>query len=277
MSDGNRIADHYTHGSLAAAIRTGIEALGKTTGTITIDDLAPVDEFHIGGRQASEDFLGQLELSPDHHVLDVGSGLAGACRFVASRFGSHVTGIDLTPEFVETGEAMCRWVGLSDRIALHHGSALEMPFEDGRFDKAYMMHVGMNIPAKADLFSEVARVLRPGASFGVYDVMQTAGGDLTFPVPWATTTDTSALASPDGYRAALQAAGFDVTAERNRRDFALAFFADMKAKAAAAEGPPPLGLHILFGEDRAEKVKNMVENISAGRIAPVEMIAVRKA
>ncbi len=276
MSDGEKVADHYTHGALEQAIQTGIEALGKSTETVTVDDLAPADEFHIGGRQASEDFLDQLGLSPEHHILDVGSGLGGASRFVASRFGSRVTGIDLTPEFVATGKAMCEWVGLSDRISLHQGSALDMPFEADRFDRAFMMHVGMNIPAKAELFTEVARVLRPGATFGVYDVMQTADGDLTFPVPWATTPDTSALASPDEYRTALQVAGFDIMAERNRRDFALAFFADMRAKAAAAEGPPPLGLHILFGEDRAEKMKNMVENISAGRIAPVEMIAIRK-
>ena len=69
------VSNHYTHGDLAAAIRGGIEALGKTITSVTVDDLAPVDEFHIGGRQASEDFLGQLDLSPEKHVLDVGSGL----------------------------------------------------------------------------------------------------------------------------------------------------------------------------------------------------------
>jgi hypothetical protein len=66
------VSNHYTHGDLAAAIRTGIESLGKTVNAVTIDDLAPVDEFHIGGRQASEDFLGQLDLSPGKHALDVG-------------------------------------------------------------------------------------------------------------------------------------------------------------------------------------------------------------
>lgn len=270
------VSNHYTHGDLAAAIRSGIESFGKTTNSVTVDDLAPVDEFHIGGRQASEDFLGQLDLFPEQHVLDVGSGLGGAARFVASRFGCRVTGIDLTPEYVETAKVLCGWVGLDDIISLHQGSALAMPFADRAFDRAYMLHVGMNIDDKAELCSEVSRVLTSNALFGIYDVMKIGDGELTYPVPWATTAVSSAVATPAQYRAALEAAGFSVIAERNRRDFALAFFDQLRAKAAAAGGPPPLGLHILMGRNTPEKLQNMIQNISNGRIAPVELIA-RKA
>ncbi len=273
MSEDHAVAGHYTHGSLLAAIEEALEALGKTPETVSVDDLAPVDEFHIGGREASEHFLSQLPLDAETLVLDVGCGLGGASRFAASRFGCRVTGIDLTAEYVETGGTLTSWVGLEDRIALHQGSALEMPFGDAGFDAAFMMHVGMNILDKARLFAEVHRVLKPGGSFGVYDVMRTGEGALTFPVPWATSEETSAVAAPEAYRQALEAAGFQVAAERNRRDFALDFFAELNAKIAAAGGPPPLGLHILMGETRAEKIKNLVENISAERIAPVELIA----
>ncbi|QWG17653.1 methyltransferase domain-containing protein [Bradyrhizobium sediminis] len=270
------VSDHYTHGGLAAAIRSGIESLGKTINSVTVDDLAPVDEFHIGGRQASEDFLGQLDLSPEKHVLDVGCGLGGAARFVANRYGCRVTGIDLTPEYVETAKVLCRWVGLDNSISLHQGSALAMPFADRAFDRAYMLHVGMNIDDKAKLCSEVSRVLRSNALFGIYDVMKVGDGELTYPVPWATTATSSAVAKPAQYREALEAAGFSVIAERNRRDFALAFFDQLRARTAAADGPPPLGLHILMGRNTPDKVQNMIQNISNGRIAPVELIA-RKA
>ena len=151
-----------------------------------------------------------------------------------------------------------------------------MPFADSSFDGAYMLHVGMNIVDKEKLGFEVARVLRPGSLFGIYDVMQTGPGELAYPVPWATSPDLSAVAEPERYKEALQAAGFAVTAERNRRDFALAFFAELRAKTAAAGGPPPLGLHLLMGKSTPEKVQNMIDNISKGRIAPVELIA-RKA
>jgi SAM-dependent methyltransferase len=151
-----------------------------------------------------------------------------------------------------------------------------MPFADRAFDRAYMLHVGMNIDDKPKLCSEVSRVLRSGSLFGIYDVMRIGDGELTYPVPWATTAASSALATPAQYREALQAAGFSVIAERNRRDFALAFFDQLRARTAAAGGPPPLGLHILMGRNTPDKVQNMIQNISNGRIAPVELIA-RKA
>jgi len=267
------ISSHYTHGNLVAAIRSGVESLGKTIDSVTVDDLASVDEFHIGGRQASKDFLGQFDLSSEKHVLDVGCGLGGAARFVASRYGCRVAGIDLTPEYVETARVLCSWVGLENRISLHQGSALAMPFADSTFDRAYMLHVGMNIDDKAKLCSEVCRVLRSNSLFGIYDVMKIGDGELTYPVPWATTATSSAVAKPAQYREALQAAGFSVIAERNRRDFALAFFDQLRAKTAAAGGPPPLGLHILMGRNTPDKVQNMIQNISNGRIAPVELIA----
>ena len=74
MSQENMISDHYTSGQLIDEISSGIKRLGKTEKTVTIDDLGSVDEFHIGGRQASEDFLGQLNIKPDRNVLDIGCG-----------------------------------------------------------------------------------------------------------------------------------------------------------------------------------------------------------
>jgi ubiquinone/menaquinone biosynthesis C-methylase UbiE len=272
VEDHRSVSQHYTQGNLLDAICAGIAALGKASNNITVDDLSPVDEFHIGGRKASEEFLGQLGFSPENHVLDVGCGLGGAARFVASRYRNRVTGIDLTAEYIETGKVLCKWVGLGDRISLHQGSALSMPFPDGAFDGAYMMHVGMNIEDKTKLCSEVCRVLRRHAPFGIYDVMRVGEGALTYPVPWASTAETSAVATPERYKQALQNAGFEITAERNRRDFALAFFEELRARTAAG-GPPALGLQILMGESTPIKVQNMIANISANRIAPVELIA----
>ncbi len=273
MSDHESVTKNYVHGDLLSAISSGITQLGKTPDTVTIEDLALVDEFHIGGRQASEEFLDQLGLSPEDHLLDVGCGLGGTSRFVADRYKSRVTGIDLTAEYVDTGKVLCSWVGLDDRIALHHGSALSLTFDDATFDGAFMMHVGMNIEDKANLFSEICRVLRRGASFGVYDVMRIGEGELSYPVPWAETPATSALATPEQYKDALQNAGFTVDAERSRHDFAVDFFEQLRIKTVASQERPPLGLYILMGEAAPTKVKNMIVNISASQIAPVELIA----
>ena len=269
------VSDHYTHGGLLDAVRAGIHQIGKTADNITVQDLAGVDEFHIGGRPASVDFFRYLGLTSSDHALDVGCGLGGPARTAAVTAGCQVTGVDLTAEFVDTGGALCDWLGLADRVRLRCASALDMPFEDAAFTAAYMMQVGMNIADKTALFKEVYRVLRPGAKFGVYDVMRTGSGDLSFPKPWAIAATTSFVAALDDYERALAAAGLRVVAREDRRDFALAFFAEMQKRARQVGGPPPLGMHVVMGHGAADKIQNMVIDIQNGLIAPVKIIAVK--
>jgi SAM-dependent methyltransferase len=273
MPQNNAIESHYAHGSLLDAIEKGVLESGKTVRNVRVEDLAPVDEFHIGGRVATERFLRQLDIDRSHHVLDVGCGLGGASRFAARHYGCRITGIDLTQEYVETGQVLCSWVGLNDRIHLEIGDATALSYEGDTFDRAFMMHVGMNISDKRSLAHELHRVLRPGGKLGIYDIMSMRDGQLQFPVPWATEPENSVVATPAEYRNAVQGAGFRITAEHDRRRFALDFFSQLQTAAASPDGPPPLGLHVLMGSTAAVKVSNMIENVSRGLIAPVELIA----
>ena len=275
MRSEAEVSDHYTHGCLLDAVRTALHQIGKTVENVTVEDLAGIDEFHIGGRPASIDFFRHLGLTSSDHALDVGCGLGGPARTATVTAGCQVTGIDLTAEFVDTGGALCDWLGLADRVRLRCANALDMPFENAAFTAAYMMHVGMNIADKTALFKEVHRVLLPGAKFGVYDVMRTGSGDLSFPKPWATMATTSFVATPDDYERALAAAGLRVVTREDRRDFALAFFAEVRKRTQQAGGPPPLGLHVVMGSGAADKIENMVADIQNGLIAPVKIIAVR--
>ncbi len=276
MPNDKAVSDHYSHGNLLNAIEEALGELGKTIDSVNIEDLAPVDEFHIGGRQATKNFLGQLDISQQEHILDVGCGLGGTARYVANKYNNKVTGIDLTEEYIETGNALCAWVGLDKNIRLLQGSALSLPFKGETFDGAYMMHVAMNIEDKLQLFNEIYRVLRPGAVFGVYDVMQVNDGELSYPVPWATDKSTSHLVFPMDYRSKLSSAGFEVSKENNCREFALEFFKVLRKKTEASGGPPPLGLHTLMQASTADKIKNMIFNITEGFIAPIEIIARKK-
>jgi len=276
MQNTPAVESHYSRGDLLQAISAGIDRLGISPDAITVEVLAPVDEFHIGGRQATKTFLDQLDLAADDHVLDVGCGLGGASRFAAERYGCRVSGIDLTDEYVRTGEVLCEWVGLDGRISLERGDATATPYVEGSFDKSFMIHVGMNIADKRSLAAEMYRVLKPGGRIGVYDVMRAGDGPLRFPVPWATTPAESRVTTPDVYREALEEAGFLILAERDRGEFALEFFSELQEQAANA-GNSPLGLHLLMGDSAPVKVRNMIDNVAAGRVAPFEIIAEKAA
>ncbi len=266
------IADHYEAGNLSEVIDQGLTLVTGGSRKATIDDLAPVDEFHIGGRQASIHLFEQLNISADDKGLDVGAGIGGTARFVANKYGAKVEGIDLTPEFCEVAAYLTDLVGMTGRVNVRRGSALDLPYDDNSFTFAYMMHVGMNIEDKPTLYSEVRRVLQAGGTFAVYDVMAgAASGRFRYPVPWATTSEESFLETPDAVQAKLVEAGFTVHAVTDRTDFAIEFF--QTALAAASDGPSAIGLHQILGTNAREKLTNMVGNVKDGLCGPWEIIA----
>lgn len=265
------VVQHYTHGALEDTILNGLKALGRAPDEVRLEDLYAIDEFHMGGHQATVDLAAQLDVQTASSVLDVGCGLGGAARFLASRYGCRVVGVDITPEYVTVARALTRLVGLADRVDFQVASGLGLSHGAASFDLATLIHVGMNVPDKRALFAEVHRVLKPGGTFAVYDVMRIGAEELDYPVAWAATPATSFAEEPEAYRRALEETGFAVERERSRGDFALGFFRRMKARLAES-GPPPLGLHILMGADAPVKVANMISNLENGRLTPIEMI-----
>jgi ubiquinone/menaquinone biosynthesis C-methylase UbiE len=267
-----KVASHYANTGLEQTILDALTASGKDIARLVPADLAPVDEFHTGGRQATVDLAAQLDFTAGMHLLDIGAGIGGASRFFSETRGCRVTGIDLTDDYVHTAAALSKRVGLDQRLSYRQASALSLPFGPGTFDGAYMLHVGMNIEDKPRLCTEARRVLKQGATFAIFDVMRTGEGELRFPLHWSPTPATSFVVSPEAYTTALQAAGFDIVSVRNRREFARDFFRDVAARTARS-GVPPLGIHILMKTDVPAKLANYVGNLEAGLIAPVEIIA----
>ncbi len=267
-----QVAQHYTTGALTERVLQALRESGVDPAKATAEDLKAGDEFHTGGIAASEHFFGHFEVRATDRVLDVGSGIGGTTRLIADRFGAAVTGVDLTPEFVETARELTEMVGLGHRAEFHVGSALDMPVPDSAFDLAVMMHVGMNIADKPALMAEVARSLKPGGTFAVFDVMQGANrDDPDFPLPWSTVAETSFLHPPEDYAAAAEGAGLALRAEHDRTDFAMAFFEKVFAK-LAEDGAPALGIHLMMGDTAPLKFQNYVAGLKSERLRPVEMI-----
>ena len=181
---------------------------------------------------------------------------------LAAGAGAEVVGIDLTPEFVQAATDLSERVGLEDRTTFLTSAGEAVPFDDGGFGAAMMVHVGMNVPDKQAVFTEVRRVLAPGAPFGVYEQVRVGPGDLTYPLPWAEDERSSFVESSEQYVAALEAAGFTVDAVEDRT--------------ASTLGVPmsgPLSPVAVFGPVFAERVGNNVAATRAGLLAAVVVVA----
>jgi MPBQ/MSBQ methyltransferase len=270
MSDIERAtARHYGQRNLGESILAALRRMGKDVNALSPEDLAPVDAFHIRGRAATEELARFCRLGPEHHVLDVGSGLGGSARYLALQFGCRATGLDLTPEYVEAAQMLTARLRLEERVAFRTGSALEMPFEDAGFDAVWSEHAQMNIADKPRLFGEIYRVLKTGGRLAFHDILQGAGGEPHFPTPWAADPSYSALIGPAELRSLLQSLGFDVKLWEDKtvagRDWFRARVAVLREK-----GPPPLGFHLLIGSVALPAHENNLRNLEEGRIALVQ-------
>jgi ubiquinone/menaquinone biosynthesis C-methylase UbiE len=277
MDIEQQVARHYGHSGAAAleeAILAALTASGKDADRLAAADLSDADEFHVGGRPATEELGRDLAFAAGMHVLDVGSGVGGPARYFAETHGCQVTGIDLSQEYVELATALTRRCGLAERVSFRRASALAMPFGAATFDGATLIHVGMNIADKGALFAELARVLKPEARLGVYDVVRTGEAALPYPMPWAESPATSFLERAATYRRLLAAAGFALEQEHDRRDLALAVIREMRAR-IAQHGPPALGLHLVMGPSARERARNITAALERGDIAPVAFVARR--
>ncbi len=265
------VAQHYGDDSLLERILAGLKEAGVDINNLKPNDLAPVDEFHIGGRDATSYAVDKMSLYKDQHILDIGCGIGGCARYIASEVGCRVTGIDLTPEFISVAKVLTDRTGLSNQVSFEAASALEMPFEQGSFGGAITIHVAMNIGDRVTLYKEIARVMKPGAALCIYDLMKKNDESLVFPLPWAETAETSHLTTPDEMKTLLSDAGFEIKEEEDRTEMGINFL--RKGLAASADGPPPLGVNLVMGASTPEKFKNVLDSMEKGRIAPVIMVA----
>ena len=196
MATDSDISSYYTRGDLLARLQAALLADGIDPDHPTINRLAPFDQFHGRGLEATEELADLLAVAATDHLLDVGSGIGGPARYIADRFGCRVTGIDLTAEFCDVARHLTQTLGLEDRVAFQQGDAMAMPFADASFDGAYSMNVSMNIADKDGFYAEIHRLLRPGAPFVLFEVAQGPNGSLDYPTPWAQTAASSFLATP---------------------------------------------------------------------------------
>jgi len=268
-------ASHYGSDGLNDRITTALAEAGLLGRRLSPAELAPLDQFHTRGMAATVELAAAARIAATDIVLDVGSGLGGPSRTLASTFGCSVTGVDLAPSFVEAAGMLSGLAGLADLVRYRCADAMAMPFADASFDVAWSQHVAMNIADRAGLYAEVHRVLKPGGRFATYDVVAGSGEPLHFPVPWSAGPDTSFLLRADAMRGILERQGFRVENWSDRTADAIAWVGQQRARAKVGAGGPTLGLHLAMGPEFPRMAANLGRNLLEGRVGIQQAVLVR--
>jgi SAM-dependent methyltransferase len=271
--DARKVNEHYGEVRLLDRLRN---ALG--TSRPTIAELAPLDQFHSRGLEATIELAGAAGVTADTRVLDVGSGLGGPSRYLAKVFGCEVTGIDVNPSYVEAAQYLADRVGLASKVDYLCGNALALPFASEIYDLVWTQHVAMNIADRVGLYSEMHRVLRAQGRLALYDVLEGDYAPLRFPVPWSRAPDTSFLVTPDHMRELLQRSGFRMISWIDRTEDGIRWFSNRRAgqiASVSAAEPPALGLDLLFGKEFSIMAENLGRNLQERRALLIEAVLQR--
>jgi SAM-dependent methyltransferase len=266
----NKVRQHYGATGLTGRIEAALTAVAPDDRPLTVAELAPLDQFHTRGVLATAELARAAALESSTRVLDLGCGLGGPARYMAATFGCPVTGVDLSPAFVDAAVYLTARCRLSDRVTFQVGDALHLPFGAGAFDAVFLQHVAMNIEDRTALYAEIRRVLAPGGRFATHDLVLREG-EVVYPVPWARDASTSFLLSEADTRAALDHAGFKATLWSDDTRAAADWFP--AAMAGALSGG--LNLGIVMGPDFPTLGRNLARNLREGRLALLSAVLTR--
>jgi sarcosine/dimethylglycine N-methyltransferase len=259
------MADLEAHDSardIEARILAAIRAAGLNPAQrLSPGELGALDQFHTGGLNASLELLGLARIRAEHRVLDIGAGLAGPARLLASTLGCRVACLELSSDYCAGAVLLNRLTGLEGQIEVHQGSALELPFPDESFDAVWMQNVGMNIADKRKLYAEIHRVLKPGGRFAFQEMAAGQTATSYFPLPWATDPGDHFLVAAQELQSMLAESGFIAELFEDTSDAHLA----RTAANATPAAPGQLGLAV-FVDNLAQKAANARRSLQEGQV-----------
>ena len=266
----NAALTYYAHGG-QESVPVVIDALrraGRSVDQIDIDDLAGIDEFHALGRPATMAPAELAGVDSGARVVDVGAGLGGPARFLAARFGAHVTAVEPVERFRVACAELTKRAGLSELIDVVDGTATDLPLADASMDVAWMQAVSISVADKAAMAGELRRVLRPGGMLAFFDSTAGSAGEPYFPLPWADDPQASFVAPADELRASFVTAGFEPVVW-NEQEAALGQIAQQRFDPTV--DPAQVGLELIM-PDFEVRMANVGRSIGEGRLRLLQAI-----
>lgn len=113
----------------------------------------------------------RLTLDASSTILDLGSGYGGPARFLASRYGYRVVGLNLSAVEIEEAEKRTAAADLTQHVTYVLGDFHDLPFGDTTFDVVWSQDALMYGADKRRILEEAARVLKPSGILTFTDLL----------------------------------------------------------------------------------------------------------
>jgi SAM-dependent methyltransferase len=155
-------------------LRKEVASIISQKPVLALSDFAHIDILHPAGHSGLSDFLSRIPAAP-LKILDLGSGLGGTSRYLAS-LGHSVLGIDALPHFVDISRAITEALNLNPQVAFQANLIEDAVIEDSSFDVAIFIGVLLCTHGVSTI-RRTAKALKPGGKVYVEDYFQR--GNLT--------------------------------------------------------------------------------------------------
>ena len=238
----------WTRGDIHSRVHLALTKANLVNKKLEIEELFPIDQYHARGIAATVDLGKRMPIKKNQSILDIGCGLGGPARYYAKEFECIITGIDITPSFVEIGNEFNKITSMSNKVRLKVGNGEILDFKNETFDGAYSQHVTMNTEH----------------GLGIK-------GNPIFPLPWADTKKMSFLLPPEETILLLKKVGFSNIEIIETGDKYISGYEKLTNPSPKKE-KPILGIHVIGGESMRERSVNSMKSIKENRTLPFEVV-----
>lgn len=279
---GSSLATQNPASQLWLNIASALQSENISLNDLNTDLLAPIDQLHIGGRQATIKLLNDAGIQPKSQGMEIGSGLGGTARLIAEQFQAEITAIDITEAFTYACHAINQQLGFGSITSLCADACIPQVAPASQ-DFVISQHTLMNIPDKERAIKTLSESLKDGGLLLLHEVF--AGDNqepLKLPVPWASDPQHSHLPLFETMDQLVRDAGFEQIRAEDVTDSALAWRTKhtQRENGTSNKGhtqqKSPLNPQLIFGNAFISMGQNLMRNLADRKVRVIEAVYRRR-
>tara|TARA_B100001559_G_C16452752_1_gene600126 strand:- start:626 stop:1450 length:825 start_codon:yes stop_codon:yes gene_type:complete len=265
----NKVILHYDIKDISKNILLALREEGIDISSLSSKTLTRMDQFHTRGIKANKELTNLVTPKKSMHILDIGCGIGGPARYLASEYGCRVTGIDLINSYIEVANMLTKLCHLDSLVSFRHANALNLPFNDNSFDMVWCQNVSMNIEDKDTFYDEIARVIVNDGYLVSTEMSAGKNNSPYYPLPWARGPEISFLCSQIDMRTKIESTGLKII---KWKDTSLEAIKSLE-NAAKKTPKTKLSLSLIAGNDIDERMANAGLSLIDEHLSNITIVA----